>query len=303
MHSKQPPPYRLYVIPTTMQCQDTQITTNADIVMESDDVALLTPLHWNSRIGAGQTLTLDVNLITYQRVLNVEYIAFGDCKVFDSGGGGTTPDEPDEPVDPDVPVDPDEPEVQLTSLSITPSEYEMTVGEVAPLQVTKTPSNAVVDLIWVSSDNTVVSVDENGVITALKEGNAIITVSANGISATSNITVIAPSAPPIVTGLDIDFSTNYNNQNQIHFKISIVNNTDQPIKSFSFDLGMPDGTSYSLWNNPGGTVSGNTFNVSLNYGTIAVNGSTEITGSITLPNGYNSSDYLNPTISNITIKD
>ena len=66
---------------------------------------------------------------------------------------------------------------------------------------------------------------------------------------------------------------------------------------------MPDGTSYSLWNNPGGTVSGNTFNVSLNYGTIAVNGSTEITGSITLPNGYNSSDYLNPTISNITIKD
>lgn len=277
--------------------KDVQILTNANIVMEDDGVAVLTPYVWNNRIEVGKSLTLDVGLITYEQSLDVEYIIFNNCQVFSATGGSTTP--PSEPEEPPL----EEPDVELTALTITPSEYEMTIGEIAPLQVTKTPANATADLIWTSSDSTIVSVDDNGVITALKEGNAIITVTSNGISATSSISVIANEAPPVSGELDIVFSSTYNYQNQIHMKIVITNNTDKEIKSFSFDLGMPDGTTYSLWNNPGATISGNTFNVSLNYGTIAINGTTEITGSITLPSDYSSSDYLNPIISNINIKD
>ena len=280
--------------------RDVQILTNANIVMEDDGVAVLTPYVWNNRIEVGKSLTLDVGLITYEQSLDVEYIIFNNCKVFSATGGSTTPSEPEEPIDPDVPVEPD---VELTALEITPNEYEMTIGEVVPLQVTKTPTTATADLVWSSSDNSIVSVDENGIITALKEGNAIITVSANGISATSSIKVNAEDVPPVSGELDIEFTSTYNYQNQIHMKIVITNNTDKEIKSFSFDLGMPDGTTYSLWSNPGATVSGNTFDVSLYYGTIAISGTTEITGSITLPNDYNSSDYLNPIISNIVVKD
>lgn len=332
-------------------------------------ILTLSNLFWNSTIESGMTSSFEVAITTIESADNVDdildYITFNGCTVYKKGGSDI--DEPD-------------PTVELKSLQISPSEYTMTIGETAPLQViktpsnaeatftwtsnnesvvsvtsdgvitalsngtaiitvssgsisatstitvsgltalslspseytmkvgdtytltvTKTPTNAEATLTWSSSDSSIVSVTDSGLITALKEGSATITVSSDGINATSTITVTSNETPSS-DGLDIKFSSPYYYERDIQFKFVITNNTDSQINNLSFDIGVPDGTIYSLWSNPGVTVVGNTFDVSLQWVTLNPGNTVEITGNLTLPEGYTASDYLNPTITNIKIK-
>ncbi len=63
--------------------------------------------------------------------------------------------------------------VPLTSLSVEPVLHPLSPGEFYTLRATITPENATRDLIaWESSDPSSVSVDDNGVITGVKEGGS-----------------------------------------------------------------------------------------------------------------------------------
>ena len=81
-------------------------------------------------------------------------------------------------------------ENDITRVSIVASKSSLSVGDEITLTLKTTPANASLedlDIEWSSSDETVVKVDDNGKITAVKAGRATVTVRVGDI--TSNISI------------------------------------------------------------------------------------------------------------------
>lgn len=105
--------------------------------------------------------------------------------------------------------------VYAESISLSQTTASLKPGASLGLSVYATPSEAVINGNWYSSDKNIATVDENGVVTAHTLGSAEITfVSINGKSASCNITVTStgsssgsgPSTVP-VTGVTLDRSS------------------------------------------------------------------------------------------------
>ena len=96
-------------------------------------------------------------------------------------------------------------ESTLSGLSVNPKTKSMKVGETATITCTVSASdNADKQVSWESSAPSVVSVDANGKVKALKEGTAVITATSkldSSLKASCTITVSAQRAPSItITG-------------------------------------------------------------------------------------------------------
>ncbi|MCH7564707.1 MAG: Ig-like domain-containing protein, partial [Gemmatimonadetes bacterium] len=85
----------------------------------------------------------------------------------------------------------------VESLLLQPNFFTMTVGESRKIDVLPKNSNGTVlpgrAVAWASSAPGVVSVDEEGIVTALAEGRATITARVEGHEATAEITVLPPA--------------------------------------------------------------------------------------------------------------
>lgn len=84
--------------------------------------------------------------------------------------------------------------IPVSSVSLSKSECEITVGESVALSAIVNPSNATnKNVTWESSNNSVVMVNEEGVITACAIGEATITVKTDdaGKTAVCNVSVVA----------------------------------------------------------------------------------------------------------------
>ena len=81
--------------------------------------------------------------------------------------------------------------VIVTGISISETAKALKVGEVCKLDASVIPSNATNQAIaWESTDNTVASVSETGLVTAVGAGKAVITAtSENGVIASCDVTV------------------------------------------------------------------------------------------------------------------
>jgi len=79
------------------------------------------------------------------------------------------------------------PVVQPT-LTFEESDMTLNVGDVVALALTREGTGR--ELVFLSSDESVVTVDEDGMLIAIAEGNAVITTNMNGVSATLNINVV-----------------------------------------------------------------------------------------------------------------
>lgn len=88
-------------------------------------------------------------------------------------------------------------ETPVASAEMSAGQLEMQIGESTQLSTTLYPEDASVkDLYWTSSDDSVVSVDDEGRITCHKEGNAIVTAIAKaseGVYADCYVTVTEAS--------------------------------------------------------------------------------------------------------------
>lgn len=83
---------------------------------------------------------------------------------------------------------------KVKDLSLSPQKLTLLQGKQKKLQVLIVPENASSKLIWSSSNPKIATVDNNGTITAIKEGTAEITVqSSSSKKATCPITVVATS--------------------------------------------------------------------------------------------------------------
>lgn len=92
-----------------------------------------------------------------------------------------------------------EEKVMVTSIKM-PSELELNVGAYSVLSVSVLPENADDKTVTFSVEGDCVSVDQTGKVEALKEGNAVVTATANdgsGVKAQCSITVKRPSAEGI----------------------------------------------------------------------------------------------------------
>lgn len=78
-----------------------------------------------------------------------------------------------------------------TGINVTPSSIKLPVGTTRQLSYSLTPINSETKVTWDSSNTSVASVSSSGLVSALSEGNAIITATTeNGYSAKSEISVV-----------------------------------------------------------------------------------------------------------------
>lgn len=82
------------------------------------------------------------------------------------------------------------PIVAVESISISPSSISLERDKTYQLQAEVTPKEATEKkVLWSSSDTQVATVSENGLVTGVNKGTAVITVTAGGKSATCEVTV------------------------------------------------------------------------------------------------------------------
>ncbi len=95
--------------------------------------------------------------------------------------------------------------VPVTSVTLSEGELDLVVGDEETLTATVLPNDATLpDVTWASSDENIVTV-EDGVVTAVAEGEATITATADGKSDTCVVTV--SPATVAVTGISLDKDT------------------------------------------------------------------------------------------------
>ncbi|WP_179347754.1 T9SS type A sorting domain-containing protein [Winogradskyella pacifica] len=83
--------------------------------------------------------------------------------------------------------------IPLESVILNPTDITIEIGETSEVTTVFMPVNTTDELgTWISSDESIVSVDSNGMLTSVNEGLAQITYTSNntGLSGSSNITVI-----------------------------------------------------------------------------------------------------------------
>ena len=123
----------------------------------------------------------------------------------------TVPDNnsytPVNPIDPDNPVVPGQFTISLDSTSLT-------LGADDTFQLNATTSEQAT-VTWTSSNPSAATVDENGLIIAVAEGNTVITATANGVNATCDVTIVNEVQPDVPPSDDmtmrIYFFIDYNN--------------------------------------------------------------------------------------------
>lgn len=267
---------------------DLTVQSNANITVDEDGIITLTNYDWNGTITPDIEFSLEIGFITVETELNLEYVTFNGCVIHGDGAPDIEPEEPD-------------PDVELTGLTVSPSEYTMSIGEVVTMQATKTPSNAAATIIWTSSNSNVASISDDGIVTAISNGTTTITATSGNITATATITVEEETPPPSTSDVQVVFKNNDNYwQNgdgtwSMNFSVTITNNSSNTIDKTMFSLVMPEGTTYSIWHDAV-TVSGNDFV----YAYQLENGATQtIYGQLIWPSDVNPDDYISPQIINV----
>lgn len=90
--------------------------------------------------------------------------------------------------------------IKVTGVTLDKTELELNVGDSATLQATISPSTATdKTLTFATSDNTIATVDENGVVSAVAAGTANITVTTNDGAKTAvcalTVSEVTPEEP------------------------------------------------------------------------------------------------------------
>ncbi len=98
--------------------------------------------------------------------------------------------------------------IATTGVTLSENSLDMTQGDFRQLLATVTPTNATNQaLVWTSSNEFVATVDETGLVKAVKDGTAVITVkTVDGNFSDSADVEVAPSAVP-VTGVSLTTSS------------------------------------------------------------------------------------------------
>ena len=84
---------------------------------------------------------------------------------------------------------------KVKSISVSPPSATITVGQTLQLTATVSPASASTTIAWASSNNSVATVSQAGVVSGVAAGSASISASGGGATGTSAITVVTPPPP------------------------------------------------------------------------------------------------------------
>ena len=99
--------------------------------------------------------------------------------------------------------------VNVTGITLSPTTKTMYTGESFILMPTITPDNATnKSVTWTSSDPTIASVDENGMVKAIKKGTATITAKTDDGGFTATCVITVNEGDKKVTGITLTPTTN-----------------------------------------------------------------------------------------------
>jgi uncharacterized protein YjdB len=113
-----------------------------------------------------------------------------------------------------------------TSVTVTPSSATLKVGETVNLTATVAPAGAPTGVTWSSNNNAVATVN-NGKVTAIGAGNAVITATSTentAIKGTANITVTAPDPVPVDYVLGSFYNAKTTNDGGVTPTATLMNN-------------------------------------------------------------------------------
>lgn len=173
------------------------------------------------------------------------------------GSAACTDDTAASAVVPTAPVDttpvsttPDNPtitSIAVTAVSLVPSQVSLTIGDVLHLIAHVAPANATnISVTWASSDDSVATVDSNGVVQAIANGTATITVTTGdgSFTATSLITVAAPPSISVASVSITDCPTSSVSEVAADFTLDTellpTNATNQTVLWASSDTSVAD---------------------------------------------------------------
>ena len=140
------------------------------------------------------------------------------------------------------------------SVTVDNDTLDLMVGETYTINATKYPDTILLDITYTSSDDSVATVDKNGVVTAVGEGTAIITVEVgddeiyakNSTTVTVNvkdnaINVFAPNVTKYFNGTE-------------RFVVSVTDSRNNPLANQSVIINVA-GVNYTRTTNTNGTAS------------------------------------------------
>ena len=246
----------------------------------------------SSTIGIGESVSLTTTKTPSYKQVSLTYtssdtsVATVDSSgvVTGVGAGEATITVSAEGITASATVTVEEVVVVPTSITINPSSYRLFIDENVPLQTTMTPDGVTSTLTWTSSDSSIATVDSNGNVIGISEGNAVITVTTeNGVTGTCNIRVVSPASG---NNLEVEFALQYEytHGDSYMFTYTLTNNTDERITYFKIGVDLPTTVTYNLWQANVSVVDGNYFEMITNdYTYIEPNSTFTIQGVATFP--------------------
>ncbi len=95
-------------------------------------------------------------------------------------------------------------DIHVESISVSPQNVNLLEGKEITLTATVLPENTdYPNVVWSSSDESVATVSETGVVTAISEGTAIISATSDGVSGTCTVTVKTPEENVLTVVTDL----------------------------------------------------------------------------------------------------
>ena len=128
--------------------------------------------------------------------------------------------------------------IEVTSVTLSQETADMIIGEKVQLKATVLPSDATDRTVtWASSRQSVATVSDDGLVTALAEGTATITASAGSKSATCTVTVSKENVP--VTSVTLDRSSVIMEEGQYMTLVATVSPADATDKTVKWKSSSP----------------------------------------------------------------
>jgi len=153
-----------------------------------------------------------------------------------------------------------EEDVKITKLELTASRTSLAVGKTATLNLVRTPSSSLEEVTFHSSDDSVLSVDETGLVTAKAKGTATVTAkSASGVeSQPLAFSVYELGAIPSKMVGRFDGESDSNKNTQVTF--SVEDGVSKALvkidsKEYPLTLDDRDGNFYVFADGQGNTIS------------------------------------------------
>ena len=141
--------------------------------------------------------------------------------------------------------------VSLNNANVTvdKDKLDLKVGESYTINATKHPDTILLDITYTSSNNSVASVDKNGIVTAVGEGTAVITVSVGDdeiyAKNSTNVTVRASKVPSEITASDV--STVYNTDK--YLIVNLKDSNGKPINGVKVTVDLNGAKTYTTDSN------------------------------------------------------